>query len=413
MPTVPVTDLILVEPRFALAFLDGALDAPARPSHFGQGTQRGAAPGVGQVIGQLRRVGGGAPRQQPTLPIRHSPTFLEHAHARPVVQAWPLETPAGFELSSAQVAGRIGEFLEHRLQNYRPQVTVVPARKRGTPFSPDSPEIAALVPGAHAIFLGPGSPIYAVRQLRDSLTWRTVVASHRQGAALVLASAATVAAGAYALPVYEIYKVGQDLHWKEGLNLLWPYGLSLALISHWNNTDGGADLDTSRCWMGRGRFEQLRAMLPPGVTIAGIDEHTALILDLAAGRCQVMARGGVSLLGDREERRFEHGHSFPLSELGPFHQPLGEIEVPAEVVALVYTAQSPTPSEAVPSPPPEVVQLVKERETARARRDWAAADALRSQIAALGWRVLDTQDRPQPEWIASRVEKDVRILETH
>jgi hypothetical protein len=309
-----------------------------------------------------------------------------------------VETPAGFELNSAQVAGRIGEFLDHRLQNYRPQVTVVPARKRGTPYSPDNPEIAALIPGAHAIFLGPGSPTYAVRQLRDSLTWQTVLACHRLGAALVLASAATVAAGAYALPVYEIYKVGEDLHWRDGLDLLQPYGLSLALISHWNNNDGGADLDTSRCWMGQGRFRQLMAMLPPGTTVVGIDEHTALVMDLASGDCRVMGRGWVSVLHGGEEQRFEHGHGFGLSELGPFHQPLGQVELPTEVEMLARSAQSPTPPEVMPSPPPEVVLLAKEREEARARRDWAAADALRSKIAALGWKVLDTQDGPHLVW---------------
>jgi hypothetical protein len=309
-----------------------------------------------------------------------------------------VETPAGFELNSAQVAGRIAEFLDHRLQNYRPQVTVVPARMRGTPCSPDSPEIAALIPGAHVIFLGPGSPTYAVRQLRDSLTWQTAVACNRLGAALVLASAATIAAGAYTLPVYEIYKVGEDLHWRDGLNLLQPYGLSLAIISHWNNNDGGAGLDTSRCWMGQGRFRQLMAMLPPDTTVVGIEEHTALVLDLGSGDCRVMGRGGASVLRGGEERRFEHGHSFRLSELGPFHQPLGEAELPADVGMLARTAQPPTPPEVAPSPPPEVVLLAEEREEARARRDWAAADALRSKIAALGWQVLDTQDGPHLEW---------------
>jgi hypothetical protein len=320
------------------------------------------------------------------------------------VQVAIVETPAGFELNSAQVAGRIGEFLTHRLQNYRPDVTVVPARKRGTPFSPDSPEIAALIPGAHAIFLGPGSPTYAVRQLQDSLTWQTAVACHRLGAALVLASAATVAAGAYALPVYEIYKVGEEPHWQDGLDLLRPYGLSPAFIPHWNNSDGGADVDTSRCWMGRGRFEQLTAMLPPGVTVVGIDEHTALVVDLSATSCQVMGRGGVSVLRGGEERRFEHGHSLPLTELGPFHHPLSGIELPAEVKELVHTTWAPVRSEAAPCPPPEVVLLAQEREAARARRDWAAADAVRGQIAVLGWRVLDTQIGPQLEWDKSGVE---------
>lgn len=309
-----------------------------------------------------------------------------------------VETPAGFELNSAQVAGRIGEFLSHRLQNYRPQVTIVPARKRGTPFSPDIPAIAALIPGAHAIFLGPGSPTYAVRQLRDSLTWQATVACHRRGAALVLASAATVAIGAHALPVYEIYKVGHELHWQDGLDLLGPYGLSLALIPHWNNSDGGDDLDTSRCWMGRSRFEQLAAMLPPSVTIVGIDEHTALLLDPAAGSCRVMGRGGVSVLRGSGERRFEHGHGFPLGDLGPAHQPLDQIELPAAVRELARAARS---LDTAPDPPPEVILLAEERKAARARREWAAADALRGQIAAHGWSVLDTPAGQHLEWAKS------------
>ena len=82
----------------------------------------------------------------------------------PPIQLAVLETPAGFELNSAQVAGRVADFFSHRLQNYRPQVTVVPARKRGTPFSPDDPAIVAPLLVANLIFLGPGSPTYAVRR---------------------------------------------------------------------------------------------------------------------------------------------------------------------------------------------------------------------------------------------------------
>jgi len=48
-----------------------------------------------------------------------------------------LETPAGFELNSDRVAGRVADFLADRLQNYRPEVTVVAARRRGTLFGPD------------------------------------------------------------------------------------------------------------------------------------------------------------------------------------------------------------------------------------------------------------------------------------
>ncbi len=40
-------------------------------------------------------------------------------------------------------------------------------------------------------------------------------------------------------------------------------------------------------------------------------------------------------------------------------------------------------------PPPEISHLVRQRAEARARRDWPAADALKSQIEAAGWQVVD------------------------
>ena len=77
-----------------------------------------------------------------------------------------LETPAGFELNSAQVIGRVAEFLRLRLQNYQPQVEIIPARANGTYFSPNNPEILRPMLEADLLFMGPGSPSYAVRQLR-------------------------------------------------------------------------------------------------------------------------------------------------------------------------------------------------------------------------------------------------------
>jgi hypothetical protein len=308
-----------------------------------------------------------------------------------------LETPAGFELNSAQVAGQIGDFIRKHLQNYHPRVTMVPARKRGTPLSPDQPDIAALIPGSDLILLGPGSPTYAVRQLEDSLTWHTVVACHRLGAALVLSSAATIAASAWALPVYEIYKVGEDLHWRAGLDFFAAYGLSLVLVPHWNNQDGGADLDTSRCYVGQARFEPLLEMLPTDTTVVGIDERTALVLDLEAEACQVLGPGSVTVVRDGSEQCFRSKMSFPLRELGPFRQPGPEFGLPAGVWEEVRTAHARAQAEAVAIPSREVMALVEQRERARARRKWHKADALRDQIAHRGWQVLDTADGPRLE----------------
>ena len=51
--------------------------------------------------------------------------------------------------------------------------------------------------------------------------------------------------------------MGEDPHWKTGLDLFAPFGLRLVFIPHWNNNDGGNELDTSRCFMGLARFERL------------------------------------------------------------------------------------------------------------------------------------------------------------
>ena len=313
---------------------------------------------------------------------------------RPVRMAI-LETPAGFQPNSAFVAQNVADFVEHHLQNYDPQVTVVPARKRGTPFSPDDPHIVEPLLHADALFLGAGSPTYAVRQLLGSLAWDTLLACHRLGATIILASAATIAAGVQALPVYEIYKVGDDLHWCPGLDFFGPYGLSLVLVSHWDNTEGGAELDTSRGFIGRARFAQLRAMLPPEVKVVGIDEHTALLVDLVTQTCEVMGRGGVTLCGGGEERQFEHGHTFAITELGPFRMPETLHGIPAEVWTRVQAARLAPAVQAALEPTAEVLALAEERQAARTRRDWAAADALRRRMVALGWEVRDSPSGPE------------------
>ncbi len=352
-----------------------------------------------------------------------------------------LETPAGFELNSDRVIGRVADFLRHKLQNYRPPVEVVPARMRGTPLSPDDSALAAPLLEADLIFMGPGSPSYAVRQLKDSQAWYSLLARHRLGAVLALASAAAVAIGRYALPVYEIYKAGEDLHWKAGLDLFGLYGLPLIFIPHWNNNDGGEELDTSRCFMGQSRFARLMAMLPPDLTVLGIDEMTALTMEIREDVCRVMGLGGVTLIhtghapptpgpdlsgtGLAEVAALRHGHvhryqngeTFPLSECCPFEAPTGGEGLPPAVWERALQADAslkarrqadafPNASARFPAEtlPAEVSRLVEARQAARLRKDWAAADSLRVQLAGQGWQVLDTPEGPRVERIGGKEE---------
>jgi hypothetical protein len=300
-----------------------------------------------------------------------------------------METPAGFELNSAIVAGRVGDFLKTRLQNYRPIINVIPARKLGSEFSPDDPEILAPLLSANFIFMGPGSPTYAIRQLKGTLAWDIIRARHRLGATLVFASAATISVGAWALPVYEIYKVGEDVFANEGLNLFKDFGLHLSFIPHWNNAEGGADLDTSRCFIGMDRFVEWCNLVPSENTTIGLDEHTGLILDLEAGQCEVSGISSVSLVRDCDPAIYPSGVKFSLRELGEFKMPdplnLGIPEKAWDMVTNLAPVENDKPSEVV-------LSLLEQRKQARARRDFSESDRLRDAIAAHGWTVQDSKE---------------------
>lgn len=326
--------------------------------------------------------------------------LFSEMEARPQVVI--LETPAGFEPNSGYVADQVAAYLHKRLQNFRPEVTVAPARKRDTPFSPDDPAIIQPLYDANVIFMGPGSPTYAARQLRDTLAWHVLRSMHRlAGASLVFSSAMVLAASRLTLPIYEIYKVGEDLHWKAGLDLFGDCGLSLIFVSHWNNRDGGDLLDTSRCYLGQQRFEELLAMLPndPARRVVGIDEHTALTIDLAHRQCEVRGAGSVTILHGDSEQRFAADARFGLDALGHCRAPDAQASIPDAIwrQTMATLERMAAVRCDAPQPADEAFDLLRQRTAARARKDWAAADRLRAQIEELGWQVLDTPDGPQLE----------------
>jgi hypothetical protein len=299
-----------------------------------------------------------------------------------------METPAGFELNSAQVVGRVGEFMGSRLQNYKPVVDIIPARKKASAFDPNDPEVVKPLLYANMIFMGPGSPTYAIRQLKDTLAWDVIRARHRLGATLIFASAATISVGAHALPVYEVYKVGQDIHVVDGLNFFDDFGLHLSFIPHWNNADGGVDLDTSRCFVGMDRFAEWCALVPIENTTVGLDEHTGIILDLERRTCEVSGVSSVSLVRECIPEMHAAGSTFDLKELGDIQVPAPiEKNIPTKVWDMVCNAP---PLEDVPSQ--EVIALAEKRFLARTNKQWGESDQLRTEIASMGWMVQDSKD---------------------
>jgi len=302
-----------------------------------------------------------------------------------------LETPAGFELNASLVAGRVGEFLQTRLQNYKPRIDLIPARKQGTEFSPDNLEILKPLLQANMIFMGPGSPSYVARQLRGTLAWDILRARHRLGATLVFASAATISVGEWVLPVYEIYKVGEDVHVKDGLRFFSDFGLHLCFIPHWNNTEGGADLDTSRCFMGMERFEQWRKLTPAQNIIVGLDEHSGIIIDCEKEICSVYGLGSVSILKRDTLEIYPAGASFSLNELDNYITP-EPIERGIDPKVWEMALNSSNSHAKVEPPSDEVLSLLEQRRQARVNKNFAESDRLRNMITALGWAVQDGRE---------------------
>jgi hypothetical protein len=223
------------------------------------------------------------------------------------IQPVVIDTPAGFESNVAAVTAKAVAYFKRYLSI---DCDVASYQSRES----DPVPAIARIDAANFIFAGPGSPTYAASTWQDSPVFQRIGRALESGAHLVFASAAGIASGAHVLPVYEIYKAGAPLHWVDGLGLLAPRGIALAVIPHWNNAEG-AGYDTTRCYVGLERFERLRAMLPSDVVVLGIDEHTACTIDVAAETCEVAGAGTVTILAGGEETSIPSGASFPLAAL--------------------------------------------------------------------------------------------------
>ena len=175
----------------------------------------------------------------------------------------------------------------------------------------------ARIRAADWVFAGPGSPTFALEQWRGTVLPDTLADKLRPGGpggAVVFSSAAALTLGRATIPVYEIYKAGHDPFWLDGLDLLTPLGLPVAVIPHYDNKDGG-NHDTSKCFLGERRLRIMEAELPDDVFVLGVDEHTGVIIDLDAETAEVVGRGGVTLRSDGASVRIEAGTTVALEVL--------------------------------------------------------------------------------------------------
>lgn len=147
------------------------------------------------------------------------------------------------------------------------------------------PALAAQVKNADLIYFTGGDPVYLLETMRDSLAWKAAKKLLQRDRILAGSSAGAMILGE------QMWAPGDG--WREGLGLVphiavIPHHASLA--SRWNAA-------------------RMRASLPEGVILVGIDEATAL----AGPPWQVLGAGEVAVYDGDHPSIFKDGQSVPLS----------------------------------------------------------------------------------------------------
>jgi cyanophycinase-like exopeptidase len=246
----------------------------------------------------------GSGETSPTMVTVHK-ALVARLSARP--DAVLLDTPYAFQENAADISARAVAYFASSVGL---DVTVL-----ASAAATDPGREAARVRAADWVFAGPGSPTYALSQWRDSPLGMALRERVATGTGVtILASAAAATAGIAAVPVYELYKVGAAPFWLDGLDLLAAIGLRVAVIPHYDNAEGGTH-DTRYCYLGERRLAAMERELPSDAAVLGVDEHTAVVLDLIAETAEVRGRGGLTIRKNGESTVVQSPAVLPIADL--------------------------------------------------------------------------------------------------
>jgi hypothetical protein len=332
----------------------------------------------------------GSGETAPTM-VRVHREILASAGEGPAVM---LDTPFAFQMNADELIARTRTYFE---QSVGVTVEVASWPRRDAPTVVQERALA-LLGRARWAFAGPGSPTYALRQWRGTGVPDTLAGVVRRGGTLVLGSAAAVTLGAFSVPVYEVYKVGADPEWVEGLDLLRELtGLHAAVIPHYDNKEGGTH-DTRFCYLGETRLAMLEEQLPDDVGVLGVDEHTAALLDIEARTLTVSGSGRVTVRRRGDSRTFAAGESVGFDAIDALLR--------GDTAASSYIAPS-SLGDAAPQPSSEDTQatplsLGETADAAQAdfEQAFAAGDVERCVVVLLGL------EQSIAEWHADTLQSD-------
>ena len=221
-----------------------------------------------------------------------------------------LDTPFGFQENADVLTSMLSEYFETSVGH---PVGVISLRNTHV-SSAELAKAVNAVRDSEWLFAGPGSPSYALK------VWRELgITPHfnevLSRGTLVFASAAALTVGSHTIPVYEMYKVGQEPHWLDGLNLLEHHtGMSAAVVPHFDNSEG-ANHDTRFCYIGEKRLRVLESILPSETFIIGVDGHTGVSFDLDTRVASVFGLGQMTIRHHGDSWIVHSGESATFEEI--------------------------------------------------------------------------------------------------
>jgi hypothetical protein len=227
------------------------------------------------------------------------------------VPAVLLDTPYGFQANADELTERTIAYFHESVG--RP-LGAASFRRASSADGLDVERLRLQLREARLVFAGPGSPSYALRQWAGSPVPVELAHKLQTGGCVIFSSAAALTLGVATVPVYEVYKVGADPEWLPGMDLTAATGLSLAVVPHYDNAEGGTH-DTRFCYLGEGRLRLLEHDLDPATFVLGVDEHTAAVFDVDASMMSVVGRGGVTVRVDGRSEVLPTGSTVPIEQV--------------------------------------------------------------------------------------------------
>ena len=284
-----------------------------------------------------------------------------------------LDTPFGFQENHNILSNKIIKYFQEKV-NLKIETINFPDEN-----SYDE-NIKKNIINSDFIFSGPGSPTYALKIWNKYGINSLLESKIKNGGILAFSSAAALTFGSYVIPVYEIYKVGETPRLIPGLDLLSFLEKKTIVVPHFNNKEG-RDHDTSHCFIGKKRFDNL--IKNKDVLMIGIEEHTSITFDLNDSSIRVDGKGKVLLKSLKGVIEINNGETMGINKINSEYVPLEEAK------EILETETDEKKDEKVNV---DIDLLINIRNKARLKKDWDLSDQVRDILISNNIEIEDNSD---------------------